>query len=85
MPIPIGKNRDCLNVDLFSDLGAPALSLLILVLLPVLILKKFLSLEGKWLGFESPDGLECFLVERERPEKFRFSEAIVEGFDDEKI
>jgi hypothetical protein len=81
-----GKNLDCLNVDLFSVFGVFEPSLPILVLLPrPLILKKFRSFEGKWLGLESLGALEeCFLVDKDRPEKFRFSEAIVDGFDDDE-
>ena len=62
------KNRDCLNVDFDSDFGVGRPSLLMMVLLlELLIRKKFLILCGKSfepvVSFEEPD----------TPEKFRFS------------
>jgi hypothetical protein len=78
----VGKNRDCLNDDLDSDLdsdfGVGRVSLC-QMLVPVLVLprllmrKKFLSLVGRWVL----ESLECFLEEKERPEKFRFSVAMI--------
>jgi hypothetical protein len=58
-----------------SDLGVGTPSLLRLVLLPwLLIRKKFLSFWGRWLFIES---FECFLEEKERLEKLRLSVAML--------
>lgn len=71
------RKRDCLKEDLFSDLEFETASLFALGLLPrLLILKKFLSLCGKW-----GEPLVC-LDAVDKPEKFRFSEGMFEEFDD---
>lgn len=70
----VGRKRDCrkvdLDSDLDSDLGVSGPSLFTLLLLPRLFMrKKFLSFVGRC----ELESLECFLEEKERPEKFRFS------------
>ena len=64
-------------MDLLSDLVFETPSEFTLGLLPMLfILKKFLSLCGKWL-----EPLLCFEAV-EKPEKFRFSEGMADEFED---
>ncbi len=72
------RKRDCRKADLDSDLGVGSPSLLMMVLLlELLIRKKFLIFCGK--SFEPP---VCFGV-LDMPEKLRFSLCDVEVFDEE--
>jgi len=72
------RKRDCRKVDLDSDLGVGRPPLLMMVLLlELLIRKKFLIFWGKSL-----EPLVCF-EELDKPEKFRFSLCEVEVFDGE--
>lgn len=73
LPIP-GRKRDCRKVDLDSDfdsdLGVGGPSLLAMLLLPRLFIrKKFLIFVGRGVV----DSLECFFEEKDKPEKLRFS------------
>lgn len=73
------KKRDCLNVDLDSDLGVGRPSLLMMVLFAeLLIRKKFFILCGR--------SLELFVCREEldMPEMFRFSLWEVEELDELK-
>ncbi len=69
------RNRDCRF--LFSGLGVDVPSLLSVVLLPRLLMRK------KFLSFgKCPAPLLCLVEDVERPEKLRFSEdTVVELFD----
>lgn len=69
------RNRDCRF--LFSGLGVDVPSLLSVVLLPRLLMRK------KFLSFgKCPVPLLCLFEDMERPEKLRFSEdTVVELFD----
>lgn len=70
-----GRNLDCRKVDFDSDLGVGSPSLLRLVLLLWLLMrKKFFSFWGRWVLAES---FGCFFEEKGRLEKLRFSVAIL--------
>ena len=72
------RKRDC-RKDLPSAFGPGEPSLPTLALIPKLFIrKKFLNFWGKWLF-----PLLCLLDGIEWPEKFRFSEEMVEEFDGE--
>ena len=81
-----GRNRDCRKEDLVSDFGVvvPSPELLLLLLLKLLMRKKFLNFWGNWL-------LEPFKVLLDVDDVrvwllgFRFSDGrVVDGFDEER-